>query len=249
MSNALEQFIVICSTYTIYPFFFQLLLNTSSIYFITFFFFIICYTNFYKSIKLIPRQLDFLHLVSFGIVRTAFNENVHNSLTKFYISIFYMYFLLVLTYNLIGTVPYSFAMTSHITITFALSFIIFFSTNFITISVYKFEFFTFFLPNNIPFVISTFLVLIELISYIAKLFSLSIRLFANIVAGHILLKIIATFNWIVISAIGFDVLCLFLITTVLLFVLFLLEYSIGILQSYVFVTLNTIYLQNTYLGH
>jgi ATP synthase subunit 6 len=96
--------------------------------------------------------------------------------------------------NLIGMIPYSFTITSHISITFALSFTIFIAIIIIMFKFHKLVAFTTFLPSGTPIPLISFLVPIELISFFSKPFSLSIRLFANMMAGHSLLKILAGFS-------------------------------------------------------
>lgn len=95
--------------------------------------------------------------------------------------------------NLIGMIPYTFTVTSHITFTFSLSLSIFIGLNILGLKIYNIKFFSIFLPKNVPLVIIPLLVVIEIISYIVKVFTLSIRLFANMTSGHTLLKIISSF--------------------------------------------------------
>lgn len=101
--------------------------------------------------------------------------------------------LFLLFCNLIGMVPYSFTVTSHIVFTFGLALSIFIGINIIGFQVHGFNFFSLFLPRGVPLVIIPLLITIEFLSYIVKVFTLSIRLFANMTSGHTLLKIIAGF--------------------------------------------------------
>jgi len=95
--------------------------------------------------------------------------------------------------NLIGMIPYSFTITSHIFVTFSLALTLFIGINIIAIKIHKLHFLGFFLPGGIHIALAPLLVPIELVSYLARVFSLSIRLFANMMSGHTLLKIIAGF--------------------------------------------------------
>jgi F-type H+-transporting ATPase subunit a len=95
--------------------------------------------------------------------------------------------------NLIGLIPYSFTLTSHLIVTFTVALFIFLALNIICIQKHGFAFFSLFLPSGTFFVLALLLVPIEFISYIFKPVSLSIRLFANMMAGHTLLKVIAGF--------------------------------------------------------
>jgi ATP synthase subunit 6 len=89
--------------------------------------------------------------------------------------------------------PYSLSITSHFSVTFTLAFIFFIAFNIIAIFLYKENFVCLFLPHGTPIHILPFIVLIEFISYLTRVLSLSIRLFANIISGHTLLKILGTF--------------------------------------------------------
>jgi len=91
-------------------------------------------------------------------------------------------------------IPYSFTVTSHIIFTFSLSLSIFIGINIIGIRTHGFKFFNLFLPKGVPLIIVPLLITIEIISYLIKVFTLSIRLFANMTSGHALLKIIAGFS-------------------------------------------------------
>jgi F-type H+-transporting ATPase subunit a len=91
-------------------------------------------------------------------------------------------------------VPYTFTITSHLLFTFSLSLSIFVGINIIGIKKLKMQFFQLFFPTGVPLIMGPFLIIIELISYFARVFSLAIRLFANIMSGHTLLKILSLFT-------------------------------------------------------
>ena len=161
-------------------------------------------------------------------------------------------FLIVASLNLIGMVPHAFTVTSHIIVTFSLAFMFFVGINLRAIIDQKWHYFSLFLPSGAPAVITPFLVVIELISYIARVFSLSIRLFANMMAGHTLLKILIGFaflilfqlpttNWLV-SLVG-------LIPFFLVAIITFLEVAIAILQAYVFTVLLCLYIKDLHTKH
>lgn len=110
-----------------------------------------------------------------------------------YFSFIFSLYLVLLYCNFIGMVPYSFTITSHIIFTFSLALSIFIGINIIGIQTHGFKFFALFLPRGVPLIIVPLLVTIEFLSYTVKVFTLSIRLFANMTSGHTLLKIIAGF--------------------------------------------------------
>jgi len=148
--------------------------------------------------------------------------------------------------NLLGMVPYSFALTSHFAITLFLSFLSFFSSLIVGFQRHGLSFFDLFLPNGAPFALAPFLIVVEIISFIARLFSLAIRLFANIMSGHTLLKILAGFGWILLiklaSLLGF-------VPVIVVFVITGLEIVIAFLQAYVFTVLSAIYLNEALQLH
>jgi F-type H+-transporting ATPase subunit a len=140
-------------------------------------------------------------------------------------------------------IPYCFTVTSHIIITFGFGMATFIGINIIAFREHGLHFLSFFVPKEAPAALVPFLVLIEFISYIFRVLSLSIRLFANMMAGHTLLKILAGFGWAMLSAGGiFYILSLFPVLVV--FLLIGLELGIAILQAYVWTVLVCIYLND-----
>ena len=187
--------------------------------------------------------------IFFGFFFSFFNNILKENFTKkgFYFSI-YLFFLLVflLSANLTGMVPYSFALTSHFAITLFFSLLTFLTALFLGFQNHGLNFFSLFLPAGAPFLLTPFLIVIELISYFARLFSLAIRLFANIMSGHTLLKILAGFSWILViqltSLVG-------LIPFLVVLVITGLEIIIAFLQAYVFSVLSAIYLNESLILH
>jgi ATP synthase subunit 6 len=124
--------------------------------------------------------------------KTLVEKNIGEYGLQFFPFIFFLFSFLVLT-NLIGMIPYSFTITSHLFITFSLALTLFIGINIIAIKKHKLHFLGFFLPSGVHIALAPLLVPIELVSYVARVFSLAIRLFANMMSGHTLLKIIAGF--------------------------------------------------------
>jgi len=114
------------------------------------------------------------------------------------------------------------------------------SLNILGVFLYGFYFLGLFLPSGSPLVISPFLILIEFISYVARLFSLAIRLFANLMSGHTLLNILAGFSWAMLLNSGVFLLGSFCVLSVI-FLIVGLELAIAFLQGYVFCILLIIY--------
>ncbi|MEC7202842.1 MAG: F0F1 ATP synthase subunit A [Pseudomonadota bacterium] len=154
-----------------------------------------------------------------------------------YFPIVFTLFMFVLLGNLLGMVPYSFTFTSHIVVTFAMAIVIFIFVTILGFVKHGMHFFSFFAPPGTPVVMLPLLVPIEVISYLSRPISLSVRLFANMLAGHTLIKVIAGF----IPALGviFGVLPLALVVA-----LTGLEILIAFLQAYVFAILTCLYIND-----
>jgi ATP synthase subunit 6 len=157
-------------------------------------------------------------------------------------------FMFILSNNLIGMVPYSFTVTSHITLTFFLSFSIFVAMNIIGFQRHGVELFSLFLPANTTFFLALLLVPIELISYIAKPISLGVRLFINLMAGHSLLKVIVGFSWNMLLVENLKAI-VFIVPLLILVLLMGLELGVALIQAYVFITLTAIYLNDSEALH
>lgn len=177
-----------------------------------------------------------LYLFVLGLI----NDNISSKEYKFlpYLLVLFLLFSLI---NLLGLIPFTFTTTSHISFTLTFSLLTFFTATYLSLNKHGVEFFSLFLPANTPIVIVPFLIIIEIISYFARLFSLAIRLFANMMSGHTLLHILAKFGGIMLGFGGGWILGGF-IPVCIVFIIFFLEASIAILQSYVFSILFCIYL-------
>ena len=152
-------------------------------------------------------------------------------------------FTFVLFSNLIGLIPYSFTATSHLIVTFSLSFSIFIGINIICIQIHKFHMLSLFIPPNTSFGLALLLVPIELLSYIFKPISLGVRLFANLMAGHTLLKVIVGFSWSMLLLEDF-LAVLHVIPLLILILLMGLELGVALIQACVFTILICIYLND-----
>jgi ATP synthase subunit 6 len=157
-------------------------------------------------------------------------------------------FMFILSNNLIGMVPYSFTVTSHITLTFFMSFSIFVAMNIIGFQRHGVELFSLFLPANSGFFLALLLVPVELISYIARPISLGVRLFINLMAGHSLLKVIVGFSWNMLLVENLKAI-VFVAPLLILVLLMGLELAVAVIQAYVFITLTAIYLNDSEALH
>jgi F-type H+-transporting ATPase subunit a len=149
--------------------------------------------------------------------------------------------MFILLGNLLGLIPYSFTYTSHIIVTFGMALIVFLGTTIIGFAKHGLKFFGFFLPHGTPIFIAPLLVPIEVLSYFTRPVSLSLRLFANMTAGHTLLKVFGGF----VFAMGF----LGFVPLAATIALFGLEFLVAFLQAYVFAVLTCIYLHDALHMH
>jgi len=213
------------------------------IFFIIHTFFLFCTSAKDSTLSLIPSRLQVIFENLYKVIMGLLVDNLgQKDGQKFFPMIFSVFFVIVCL-NLIGLIPYSFTLTSHLIVTFALALFIFIAFNIICVRTHGLAFFSLFLPSGTSFALALLLVPIELISYVFKPVSLSIRLFANMMAGHTLLKVIAGFAWTLAACSGI----LFLIHYVPLLILlplFGLELGVALIQSFVFVILLCIYLND-----
>ena len=145
-------------------------------------------------------------------------------------------------------IPYSFTVTSHIVITLGLATFAFVGINIIGLSTHGFHFLSLFLPSGAPLSLAPLLIPIELVSYSFRVVSLALRLFANMMSGHCLLKILAGFGWTMLSA-GGILAIIHLLPLIVIFAIVGLELSIAFLQAYVFSVLLCIYMNDAISLH
>lgn len=209
-----------------------------------FFFFVNTLLNSHKNdFLLIPSRWQLIFELLYKAISKMVVENVGEKGEQFFPFVFSL-FLFVLLSNVCGLVPYSFTVTSHLIAVLTLAMIIFLGVNWVCVSIHGWKFFALFFPSGTSLFLGLLLVPIELISYIFKPISLSIRLFANMMAGHTLLKVVAGFSFSLMSCTGL----LFLIHFVPLLViipLYGLELGVAFIQAYVFTLLTCIYINDS----
>jgi len=194
------------------------------------------------SFFFIPNTWQVLIETLYEISSQLLFDNINKDGEK-YFPFISVIFTFVLFSNLIGLIPYSFTVTSHLIVTFTLSFSIFIGINLICIQKHKFHMMSLFIPSNTSFGLALLLVPIELLSYIFKPISLGVRLFANLMAGHTLLKVIVGFSWSMLLL--EDFLAILHILPLLILVLLMgLELGVALIQAYVFTILTCIYLND-----
>jgi F-type H+-transporting ATPase subunit a len=185
--------------------------------------------------KLVPSRWQSAAEMSYEFIANMVRDNVGGA-GKPYFPFVFSLFMFVLFGNLIGMVPYSFTYTSHIIVTFALAVFIFIGVTLIAVARHGWHFFTYFAPKGMPLALQVILVPIEIISYVIRPMTLSIRLFANMMAGHTMLFIFAGF------VVAMGVFGIFPLALNIFFIL--LELLVAVLQAYVFTILTCIYLHD-----
>ena len=200
-------------------------------------------TNGISSFFLVPNNWQLLLETAYEVVSQLVFDNLNEEGEKFlpFISVIFTF---ILFNNLIGLVPYSFTVTSHLIVTFIMSFSIFIGVISICINNHGSQMFSIFLPANTSFFLALLLVPIELISYVFKPISLGVRLFANLMAGHTLLKVIVGFSWSMLMLENFMAF-MHLLPLLVLVILMGLELGVAVIQAYVFTILTCIYLNDS----
>ena len=179
----------------------------------------------------------------YQMVLDVVNENA-GPVGRKYFPLIFTTFLIILFCNLMGMIPYSFTVTSHIIVTFSMALAIFVGINILGILKNGTHFLSLFFPPGAPLALAPLLVFIEFISYTFRVLSLSIRLFANLMSGHTLLKILSTFGWAAVSFWG-----IFIIPLIIIFLVTGLEIAIAFLQAYIFAVLLCIYINEAFNLH
>jgi len=215
--------------------------NTIILFVILIGFSFLFYVN-YSTNTYIPSKWQYSVENIYIFVLQLFKQQVNNIVALRYFPFVLFIFTFILIANLIGLLPYGFTITGHIIFTFQIAFSLFFGITLINIINNKFEFLNLFVPSGVPKPLIPFLVIIEVVSYLIRPFSLSVRLFANMLAGHTLLNILSAFIFNVFKKYA-------LISFLpLLFIVFIivLEFCIAIVQAYIFSILTCIYLNDIY---
>ena len=189
-----------------------------------------------KRKAIIPTKIQLLTELSYTLISKMISDTA-GSKAKPYFPFVFSLFMFVLFCNMLGMLPYSFTVTSHIIVTFALAAIIFIGVTIIGFVNHGVGYLKLFIPSGVPVVLLPIIVIIEMISYLARPVSLSVRLFANMMAGHTMLKVFGGF----VISLGIIGGWLPLSFTVALTGL---EILIAFLQAYVFAILTCIYLND-----
>lgn len=192
---------------------------------------------------MIPGRAQASAEMLYEFIANMIRENTGSKGRQYFPLIFTM-FVLVLMGNVLGLLPYSFTYTSHIIVTFALAFLIFVLVTVLGFVNHGFKFLSLFVPPGVPFLLQFLIVPIELMSFLIRPITLSVRLFANMVAGHLLLKVFAGFSTMMVG-LGIGGVVAGLLPMTLNVAIFALELLVALLQAYIFAILSAIYLKDT----
>ncbi|KWV48367.1 ATP synthase F0F1 subunit A [Bradyrhizobium macuxiense] len=199
--------------------------------------------------ELVPGRLQSMAEISYEFVASTIRSNAGADGMKFFPLIFSIFMFLCVS-NLVGVIPYTFTIASHLIVTFAMAIMVFLTV--LIYGVYKngLKFFKIFVPSGIPIYILPLVMFIEVLSFFLRPVSHSVRLFANMLAGHIALKVFAGF----VAMLGFSLGALGWVGGVLplalTIALYALEILVAFLQAYVFAILTVIYLNDAiHPGH
>jgi F-type H+-transporting ATPase subunit a len=188
-----------------------------------------------RNAELVPGRLQNVGEMLYGIVAGMIRDNIGDEGKKYFPIIFTL-FMFVLFGNVLGMIPGSFTFTSHLIVTFTMASGIFVVVTIIGIVRHGWHFLRLFFPEGAPAWTAVILVPIELVSYLSRPISLSVRLFANMMVGHTLLKVLGGFA-ILMGAAG-------VLPVALLVGITALEFLVAALQAYVFTILTCIYLHD-----
>jgi F-type H+-transporting ATPase subunit a len=193
------------------------------------------------SRSLVPGRMQSVAELSYEFIANMIRENVGSEGMKYFPFVFTL-FVFILSVNLLGMIPGSFTVTSHIVVTFALAALVFLVVTGIGFARHGLGFLKLFVPEGVPWWLLPLIVVIELISYLIRPISLSVRLFANMMAGHTMLKVFAGFA---VSLPAFAKIAPVVFSTAFTG----LEFFVAVLQAFIFTVLTCIYLNDAVNMH
>jgi len=201
---------------------------------------ILFFTLAMSSRSLVPHRLQSIAELSYEFIANLLRDIVGKEGIR-YLPFVFTIFMFILACNMLGLLPYSFTVTSHIAVTLALALLVFIVVTCIGFARHGLGYFRLFAPEGVPAVLLILIIPIELISYLIRPVSLSVRLFANMMAGHIMLKVFATFV-VSLGVFGFVPLLATIAFTGL-------EVVVAFLQAFIFSVLTCIYLNDAVNMH
>jgi F-type H+-transporting ATPase subunit a len=196
-----------------------------------------------RARAIVPGRMQTLAESSYEFVHGLVVNQIGDEGRRFFPFIFSL-FMFILFGNMLGLLPYAFTFTSHIAVTFALAVVVILMVTIVAIAIHGMKFFGYFFPEGAPKALAPLIVPIEVISYLSRPVSLSVRLFANMVAGHVMLKVFATFVVLIGSSAGLLGILGATLPMAINVALIGFEILVAFLQAYVFAILTCIYLHD-----
>jgi len=196
-----------------------------------------------RSRSLVPGRLQSVAEVFYEFIANMVRDNAGHDAKPFFPFVFTL-FMFILFGNVLGMIPGAFTFTSHIVVTFAMAIFVFLMVTVVALLKHGLHFFSFFMPHGVPIYMAPLLVPIELISYCSRPISLSVRLFANMMAGHTMLKVFAGFTIMMISGMGALGFLPGLVPVIINIALIGFELMVAFLQAYVFTILTCLYIKD-----
>jgi F-type H+-transporting ATPase subunit a len=198
---------------------------------------------------LVPGRTQAAAETAYGFIYSMVKDAAGTEGVKKFFPFVFTLFMFIFMANMLGMFPYWFATTSQIVVTATLALIVFTTVILVGLAKNGLKFFKLFVPSGVPWYILWFVVIIEIISFFSRPLSHSVRLWANIFAGHVLLKVFASFVPMMVAAggvVAFGSILPFAMTTAL----YALEFLVAALQAYVFAMLTTLYFNDAlHPGH
>lgn len=193
---------------------------------------------------LVPGRAQMVAEMAYQFIAGMIRENTGPAGRQYFPFVFTL-FITVFMGNMLGMIPFSFTYTSHIAVTATLALLVFFTVMLFGFMRHGFHFFSLFVPPGVPAWLLPLIVPIEALSFLIRPVTLSVRLFANMMAGHLMLKVFAGFSVALISAFGFAGFFAGLGPVLFNVLMIGFEFLIAFLQAYVFAILTCIYLKDT----
>jgi F-type H+-transporting ATPase subunit a len=201
-----------------------------------------------SSRALVPGRMQSVAEMSYEFVADTLRSSAGSEGMKFFPLVFSL-FMFILVVNMIGLIPYTFTVTSHIIITVSLALLVFLTVLVYGFSKHGLHFFNLFVPSGIPIYILPLVTFIEVLSFLSRPISHSVRLFANMLAGHITLKVFGGFV-VMLGGLGFFGWLGAILPLGMTVALTALELLVAFLQAYVFAILTCIYINDAiHPGH
>jgi F-type H+-transporting ATPase subunit a len=192
---------------------------------------------------LVPTRMQSLAELFYEFVANLVRDNAGPDARKYFPFVFSL-FMFIMIGNLLGLVPGTFTFTSHIIVTFGLALTVFVFVTLLGLIKHGFHFFTLFMPSGVPMALAPILIPIEILSYLSRPVSLSIRLFANMMAGHTMLKVFGGFSVLLGGALGGLGYTVGILPLVINIALVGFEILVAMLQAYVFTILTCLYIRD-----